>query len=1094
KENLSKSLKNLKSGFSLFSSFFIVLFCYSPFLFSEPYRIQNQGKDSNGICEINQECLDYLHNEFLNAENDYSIYQMRQEESDTFENCCANLDKCPSLCSLNQGLEALKSDLLNFSVNQTACSSSDISSLIHSILDMQKEVCHLKAKNFEMGCEDKPEGFKRSIKSCFFIGSNLSLDEVLKQAESAQDNLCYEHLKELAQIYEIQSLNGGSELREELSVQDIADCEGIKNKANRAVGARKTIEICNLVNKRALERQLAEPAKKEEEEKQAVEIVEDKESGKQRADRETESQSQRDKKLEEESKNNPENSQESSFRVFTLGRVNERSNSLLSLANSFPKSALLETISLKEPIGADEVSADLLSGLGKGQIAGVSNTQADTSKGLFKKTVDKAKSAFKKAVDVFKNILPFFDSEKELIAKADKLCRAKSRLLSMSQVVYQSVKAPQKERLDEEGRRPFDDYDLIRGKPAGVIVKIRKSGKVRKEGLRDTSLDFDAEEMIKEFNFSLSLKINGEPYNETLCSKELKEEDVNYKVDLSKDPEEVTFTTENANCVFNWEDLKGESIYKFMSLPTKLGEPLGKNLDLVEVEILSQLKPKNSIDDEYVKACESSKDFKANMLDSKSFKILFTGIEGPYCGDKDNKGNPEKAYRTTTYSDIRDYLSSTELRKDFYDMFPVSNRRPYKPEISLLRENNQLIFPVGSCDTSLTGIYYDAFNLHHLNLEYGGDRIIAVFDRRYKRYHEEYFEKNGNIRGLAFTNAPSWYIPTPFGDIYMSHGINTGVAIVQEGRYDQGVFLHELAHTLGQLKEYYAPINQYQKQQYCSQFTSRKKLPGKEEFFFSEDKITGIPCYDYRVTGGLVKKSDITARLSEKPRRQVWKLLNNQESIMHSTGFIRDSDDNYLKWMDRETHQKVLATIQNDLIIPEDFFRRIKGEIPNQEPRIIHIRNVYNNILNCAFQKRPVIVVTGIYNEKGKDRFKAFSARAYRMKNSKNPFSFSKISMERKTEDHIRVELKRKGQLDQALLFPRKFYMEVFYEDGKLEQKEMESSPIFASFFPACESFNEKSYTVSVKEVFIESGVKRENTLIDSAPIKLEKDRRGEIL
>ncbi|MCZ0932048.1 MAG: hypothetical protein OXJ52_02730 [Oligoflexia bacterium] len=286
------------------------------------------------------------------------------------------------------------------------------------------------------------------------------------------------------------------------------------------------------------------------------------------------------------------------------------------------------------------------------------------------------------------------NQSKELIVKADKLCRAKNRLISMSQVVYQSVKAPQKERLDEEGRRPFDDYDLIRGKPAGVIVRIRKRYRVRKEGLQGTSLDFNAEELIKKFDFSLSLKINGKLYNETLCSKELKEEAVNYKVDLSnkKDPEEVIFTAEKANCVFNWADLKDESIYKFISLPTKLGEPLGENLGPAEVEILSQLKPKDSIDDVFVKACESSRDFKANMLDSRSFKILFTGIEGPYCGDKDKNGNPKKAYRTTIYSDIRDYLNSTVVRKDFYDMFPVSNRRPYKPEIGLLQENNQRKF------------------------------------------------------------------------------------------------------------------------------------------------------------------------------------------------------------------------------------------------------------------------------------------------------------------------------------------------------------------------------------------------------------------
>ena len=787
--------------------------------------------------------------------------------------------------------------------------------------------------------------------------------------------------------------------------------------------------------------------------------------------------------INKEDKNKPDDS----YKISALKKDNKKSNIILNTTKQLPNSSFSKTINSKKQTNVFQKSK-------KEQISENHNLQEDTSKGLFKKTVDKAKSVGIKGIDSVKGILPFLDSEKELIEKANQLCNVKKQLVSMSQVVYQSVKAPQIERLDKENKRPFDDYDLIRGKPAGVIVKIRKNRKVRKEGLKDSSLDFDTDKLIEKLGFSLSLKINGKLYNETLCSSNLKEEDVNYRVNLSKktDPEEVIITTEPSNCVFTWTDLKNEYIYKFISLPTKLGEPLGQNQGEIKIEILSQLKLKNSIDDSFVKSCEASEGFKANMLDSRSFKVFFTGITGPYCGDYKNK-KPRPAFPKTNKKDIEKYLNSKEVRKDFYDMFPISKQRPYKPEISLLQKNNQITFPLGSCEKGLTGIYHDAFSLKNLNLKFGGDRIIAVFDQEYKEHHKEYVKKYGDFLGLAFPNAPFWYIPTPVGDIYSLPAIQTGVAIVQRKEYDRGgVFLHEIAHTLGQLKEHYPPQNKYQKQFYCSQFTSREKLPKKEKLLFSKDEITGVPCDKYRITGGLVKQSDIKFRLSDKGRVQVWKLLNNQKSIMDSPDFIRDYNNTYSKWIDRETYQKVLSTIQNNLKIPEDFFKRIKG-YTKQEPRIIQAKNKYNNLLNCSFQKRPVIVVSGIYNQKGKDRFKSFSVKAFHIKNPKNPFSFSKISMEPRKENHIKIELKRNGRLDQAMLFSRKFYMEVFFKGGRVEKKEMENTPVFASFFPICESFNEKDYTISVKEVFIENGSKKENTLINSAPIKLEENKGIEI-
>jgi len=49
--------------------------------------------------------------------------------------------------------------------------------------------------------------------------------------------------------------------------------------------------------------------------------------------------------------------------------------------------------------------------------------------------------------------------------------------------------------------------------------------------------------------------------------------------------------------------------------------------------------------------------------------------------------------------------------------------------------------------------------------------------------------------------------------------------------------------------------------------------------------------------------------------------------------------------------------------------------------------------------------------------------------------------------------------------------------------------PVFGSFYPVCNSFfNSKGYSISVKEVYIEGGVKKENILIESIPVIWKKE------
>ena len=231
--------KELKNKFLLFISFFIFQFFYSSLLFSNPYRDEGAIEKPSWICEIDHECLRLLQGN-LDKESDYSIYQVCEEEYDIVKNCCESLNNCPSLYGMDQ-LGNIKSSFLNSSGGSAGCSANSMPSLIGSIHSQHKGVCQLGARNCKVVCENKLSEFKRRIKSCFSISSRI--ERALEQSQTQGNINCYRQLKEIAEQYKTQSLNGRSELREDLSVQDIVDCEGVRNKANMAVGTKKAMEI-----------------------------------------------------------------------------------------------------------------------------------------------------------------------------------------------------------------------------------------------------------------------------------------------------------------------------------------------------------------------------------------------------------------------------------------------------------------------------------------------------------------------------------------------------------------------------------------------------------------------------------------------------------------------------------------------------------------------------------------------------------------------------------------------------------------------------------------------------------------------------------
>ena len=932
---------------------------------------------------------------------------------------------------------------------------------------LKSSVCNTGIENCKASCENELEYLKEKFRECFSIQEPHTIDSVLEQAQNPANNQdCWEQMKEVSEKYKKQSLNQSSLLQEELKAKDIVDCDSIKKSASRQNLNNLALSVCW----RAQSQQQMETQQAPDQQTKQAEQTTNPESG---------------------SRLSTLLGAEAMADVTALSETTKQTTSpAFNEKDKSSKSLFSEDISEEEQIQKDELYAGFFSDSKQEKIRDTSTNQTEDSKGFVEKSLEKGKLILKKGIDFVKDILPFMDSEKEIIAKAEQLCLNNSPLIQLRQTVYQSVKAPQAERLDEENKRPFDNYDLLQDKPAGVILRIKKSLRSAKNF---KTFDFDVEKTLEKIDFSLSLKIDGEEYNDLVCSKNLSENSVNYKSDPFYLPKETTIRPTGLNCFFQWSDFRDQNAYKFMPLPMKPGQLLGEKLGKVNVEISSQWKPKNSIENKFIDVCESSEKFTVNMIEPQSFKILMTGLKAPFCGEKDANKNPVPAFTTTKPMDIKKYLKSTEI-VDFYRMFPVG-RRLNKPKFQRLLDKGGYVFPIASCDNDKngTGIYLDAANLNQLNVKYGGDRIVAVFSKNYLiDHHEKYVKKYGKFAGYSFTYVATKYFPLPDflgGKVLFGSESNTGVTIVEAEIEGSGILLHELAHSFGQLKEHYPP-KKHQKQYYCSQFTSLGELPGDRD---KNNQTIGIPCQDYRVTGGLVRVRDIIPRNSNKPREQVWKLLNNQYSIMDEIPFVRRRGK-YNLWIDRETYNKALATVKNSLTIPEDFLKRIKWQSENQEPRIIQVKQKFESLINCSFQKRPVITVFGIYSKKnGKNPLTHFSAKAFEIEHSKNLFPMGKFFIRKRKEEtnHIRVQLKKHGKLEEEVVFSRDNYMEFFYKSGEIKRQEMENFPLFARFFPACGSFDKENYRISVKEVYRENGIKRGETLIDSARIKWENKSMG---
>ena len=1020
----------------------VCLFLLLPFhsAVSEDYNNPLQGVNSpqraEYVCNINESWLEHLENNLLNKSSSESVFKYCKSNYEQIKNCCTDPLNCKhkELKHISQNLKeesltkAKEAGVEDFAT----CSLNNLQSLLASLNGTHNQVCNTGIKTCEDVCKDKLITLQNAFRDSFMIPDNYSIDEILKKAQSPPANQanCYNKMKEMAKKYKDQTLHKRP-FRQRLKVRDILDCDKISLANTRQSLNSFALNVC-----------------REAQSQKQVQVASQAEVKRQQ---EISAQQTRDKKLALTSiigggavlgastQTKHQQSKPQAQYQYQYQR-NQSQNQKIQAKYQQPQAKYQQTQIQpqyqKNPVYPPPYIP--------------SEKEAKEEESF----LNRLKSGYFSIVDKIKSIF--------VVKKVEKLCIDKGPPMHLGQITYQTVKAPQIERLNQEGLRPYNDYDLIQGKASGVMVKIRKSSWARKAVNLDRPKHYkkDISDFLKKQSFGLSLSIKGKEdkeykeYTDILCSQLLTEKIVKYETKPKRSPEEEKLNLTKDHCTLKWSEIKdNKNIYKFIPLPTEKEEMLGEASGRVDVKILLQPIIKKQKDVGFQDTCKETEEFKLNILKPRKFKISLIGIKPrSRCKGSDESNTSGEFYTSTKEKDVTSFYNSDELQKHIYKMFPIT-----KDSVTIEKIKDNFL---GTCTRGDRGIIKDFKTLHNMIEEGGFDRIVYIVPENYRSYHG--YSRKSWI-GRNYSTLPSITVPRIYQwDYWWSLKPNVSVVLKDYtdeyenkiSNIDEAVVLHELAHSLGQLKEGYEDEDHVY---YCAQVTKKGILPGKT----GKNKTVGIYCPNYRITGGLTK------RYNKKIKKYDWLFLNNQSSIMNNVGvtiegkqFLKDKSQSpiYNKWIDRETYQKILDTIQEGEIKP-DYWENIKWQAPGTNtlnPKLIQA-SIGN--ASCDLKKRPILKIEGIYNKED-GSLEDFSIKT-KIGNIENSFrsnkSFSKNTKKIGNKEHIKIQIKKNNKVEGEVHIEKEFSLENITKDGH-KIVEMDFIPIYMSFSPSCTSFNEQDW------------------------------------
>ena len=795
-----------------------------------------ENGDSDWTCKLDQDCLNEFHTVLLSKEDERGIYKSCQTIYDDNKLCCSDFSQCRE--SWDEGpTQDLANSLSGLSPEAlSSCELSQLSPLLSVLSGVQDNFCVLGVKNCKEVCKTKLEEVKQSFRRCFSVPANTPIDEMVKKVSTSSapegQEICYQELKKIADKYKEQSLEKTSLLREDLEAKDLVKCEEIKTaQSQQSIGAL-TVTMCN--NAKA-QRQ------KEEQEAQAKQkkIEKQKELERKKA-------LERKKRLEEQAKRRKA---EQRIRAAEQRRRAEQRKKAQAQAKAPPRRQppppTRPATRNKAPVPPKKPATNPASA--------PQSTKKVANKTLKTSPENSETSFSSQTKSTSTNSLTEGELNAIQLAQAD--IPSGSCPVSMpeikSTVVFQSVEAPQIEPMDEQAHPPYDNYDLVWNKPAGVLVEL------------------DQANMDKETEFHLVISIEGTTYFIDKCFHE---------------PfEEIMIASSEKYCDFKQSDFKEKDFYKFFPLPMSANFLRDKK----NIRVAFELSPKGYIENH---ACVKKSGFNFNIIETGDLSLTWARLK-PY-----EKNCP---YKATPFSKVEEFANSDEVLKRIPSMFPTTGvisrvfrfKKDRADYIQGYCNNNLAVDHPGVQETQ--GLLSDIDWLEQLRAHNGYDKIFAVVPGDYFLFHNIYY-KNRDDPNDDTKYPPAGMMLPPLWDPAIDpelaettdihiEGINYGgswnVAFVHSDEIDTGTVSHELGHTLGQGRDL------YKEEELC------------RHFYLDEPNS----CFRNRFIPQFLH----TGREDNKP---FWELSDRKKySIMGGQSGIKK------QWIDRETYQKILSAIVSNL-------------------------------------------------------------------------------------------------------------------------------------------------------------------------------------
>ena len=615
-----------------------------------------------------------------------------------------------------------------------------------------------------------------------------------------------------------------------------------------------------------------------------------------------------------------------------------------------------------------------------------SNLPPNKSKGFFGKTLDKGKSFGRRIVQAIK--IKFSDlkgkSKKGLASfmavKADDIfCNP----AIAHQMVYQSVESPQIEPLDKQefqinpDKPVFKSYDLVRRKSAGVVVEIKYP--------RSCTLDDE--------KFTLGLDIDAESVEKIKC--------LSFIQNTQRDLEFSSSFPSESDCIFSIKDFPTtDEILKFIEFPMD-----SINKDRRDMPVRVNLFDENghsisnsgyvSVDNnnwEKLSYCaefinlSSANEFCLNMYSAKSLSLGVISIKGG-CNNKDLSSAPYAINNLISSDEVQDYLPvifpMPEPKKIEDIIEPLRLKHIRKPETLIKRNplfqinqgalpeheflsspscNNKKVFPNKIGKEWSFGIQEMIRAFSSLNRRSSKNRIVATVSRDFLNYH------NVPVNTVGFVWA------------YKGRSSDRNILFMDENSTEIGTLLHEMGHSLGQLKEFYKDF--YDKKRtkpvLCQKFNGSSEVFCWNQYFIK----TGFKA----LKGGSFE----------------W-LTPQKHSIMHGA---RESI--YKEWIDRETFQKA--------------FRFLKTSA------------VYHASFQAEYKQFPKLMVSGFYN-KITNKMQALETESLEFKSAELTSPLTDGLSDEGRLDYIKIQLEQNNKTVYEVRHPSDMYVEIYREGGEYENE-----------------------------------------------------------